>query len=124
MTMIVVFAWPVAQQCYYLVLIMLIALLAAYWDPRYVAGLMLVLSVPSLICQVIAHNYSLILPFSAYTGIVPLDWAVEKLVTFNTAHWHGMNVYTTSRLVMQWMILASMLFISNSLYRRRYDETC
>ena len=124
MTMIVVFAWPVAQQCYYLVLIMLIALLAAYWDPRYVAGLMLVLSVPSLICQVIAHNYSLILPFSAYTGIVPLDWAVEKFVTFNTAHWHGMNIYTTSRLVMQWMILASMLFISNSLYRRRYDETC
>lgn len=124
LTMVVVFLWPVAQQCYYLVLIALLALLAIYWNPRYVTILMLILTIPSMACQLVAHNYSILLPLSAYTDLVSMDWVVDRIISFNTAT--GLFDYSLQaqvRIVIQWVIIAAMLHIAHSLCRRRNDET-
>lgn len=85
LTLAIVFIWPVAQQCYYEPMIMLIALLVVKWGEKTPALVMLALSIPSVVYLVISHNFSLLLPLAAYTDIVPLDWVVDHLVSFGTS---------------------------------------
>ncbi len=111
-SMAVVFLWPVSQQCYYLVLIMLFAMMVPKWGSRDSTATMLLLSVPSVVYLLLSHNFSLLMPLSVYTGLVSPDWVLDHLLSFNLAiDPLGGYVYDSSRIVVQVVIMAVMAVI-------------
>ena len=117
-SLIIVFLWPVTQQCYYLVLVLFIALMVVKWRASLVAVLMLTLTSLSTIYMVLTHNYSLLLPLAAYTDLVSSDWVIDRLLSFNlmTDVLDG-NFYDDSRRAVQVVIIGVMLYLIHVFYR-------
>ena len=117
-SLIIVFLWPVTQQCYYLVLVLFIALMVVKWRASLVAVLMLTLTSLSTIYMVLTHNYSLLLPLAAYTDLVSSDWVIDRLLSFNLmTDVLGGNFYDDSRRAVQVVIIGVMLYLIHVFYR-------
>lgn len=111
-SLIVVFLWPVTQQCYYLALLPFIALMLMKWEPRRVTCLMLLLTSLSTFYMILTHNYSVLLPLASYTDIVSMDSVLDHLYSFNLAtDVFGGNLYDDSRRIVQIVILAVMVYL-------------
>lgn len=119
-SMIAVFLWPVSQQCYYLVLILLIAMMLPRWGVRTSTAAMLAIAVPSVVYLVLSHNFSLLMPLSVYTDLISPDWVLDHLLSFNLSiDIFGGYTYDTSRKIVQIVIMAVMVALVYHMHRRR-----
>ena len=118
-TMIAVFLWPVSQQCYYLVLVMLIAMMLPRWGTKTSMAIMFAISIPSVAYLLLSHNFSLLMPLSVYTDLISPDWVIDHLLSFNlSTDILGGYTYDSSRQVVQVIIMAMMMAVVYYLYRR------
>ena len=118
--MIAVFLWPVSQQCYYLVLILLIAMMLPRWGVRTSTAAMLAIAAPSVVYLVLSHNFSLLMPLSVYTDLISPDWVLDHLLSFNLSiDIFGGYTYDTSRKIVQIVVMAVMVAIVYHMHRRR-----
>lgn len=109
---IIVFLWPETQQCYYLLIVFMIALMVLKWEPRKVAGIMLLFTGLSVFYMLLTHNMSVLLPLAAYTDLISIDWVLDKLFSFNLAtDIFGGNFYDDSRRIVQVVIAGVMLYL-------------
>ena len=119
-SMIAVFLWPVSQQCYYLVLILLIAMMLPRWGVKTSTAAMLAIAVPSVVYLVLSHNFSLLMTLSVYTDLISPDWVLDHLLSFNLSiDIFGDYTYDTSRKIVQIVIMAVMVALVYHMHRRR-----
>lgn len=124
LVMVAVFMWPVAQQCYYLVLILLFSLMVVWWKPSTAAWLMLLISIPSVVFLGFSHNFSLLLPLAAYTDVVSMDWVLDHLVSYNlgTGPFEG-NLCEECRMMVQTIIMFAMAVVAGFLIKNEVDKS-
>ena len=120
-----VFFWPVAQQCYYLILVMILALMVVYWDRQSVTRVIVAISVLSVMFLLCSHNFSLLLSLSVYTDLISTDWLLDSLVSYNTdLSILGTYLYEDVRELFQALIMVTMVASAWLLHRRFVSDEC
>ena len=120
-----VFFWPVAQQCYYLILVMILTLMVVYWDRQSVTRVIVAISVLSVMFLLCSHNFSLLLSLSVYTDLISTDWLLDSLVSYNTdLSILGTYLYEDVRELFQALIMVTMVASVWLLHRRFVSDEC
>ena len=119
-TFAAVFFWPVAQQCYYLVLVFILSLMVVAWERKTILWVVISISFASVAFLVCSHNYSLLLSLATYSDWISLDWVLDALVSYNSAtSVLGTFLYEDVRELFQAVIMVIMVVSAWFLYRRR-----